>query len=71
MAKPGTRQLARDELGDEGTTTSTKWIQEDVENLGLPSRTCFDLLVKTAAVLSDVTGCAHWFVCRYFSQAAI
>ena len=31
----------------------------------------FDFLVKIAAVLSDVTGCAHWFVCRYFSQAAI
>ena len=46
-------------------------IEEDVESLGLPSRTCFDLLVKIAAVLSDVTACAHWFICRYFSQAVI
>ena len=46
-------------------------IEEDVESLGLPSGTCFDLLVKIAAALWDVTGCAHWFVCRYFSQAAI
>jgi hypothetical protein len=46
-------------------------IEEDVESLGLPSRTCFDLLVKIAAVLPDVTACAHWFICHYFSQPVI
>jgi hypothetical protein len=58
MAIERDRQLLRDELYDKPWTTAySERVLEDFEGLGMPSRNCFDLLVKTIVVLSYVIAC--------------